>query len=103
MVAASGDEPELASSGTRTEPSQPSGKLARLRGSLEGRYIVREEVGRGGMATVYLADDLKHRRKVAIKVLRPEASGRRRSAARAGTTYAGMGLPPERPAPGRSG
>ncbi|HEU4827702.1 MAG TPA: protein kinase [Gemmatimonadales bacterium] len=37
-----------------------------------GRYVVEREVGQGGMATVYLADDLRHERKVAIKVLRPE-------------------------------
>jgi serine/threonine-protein kinase len=43
-----------------------------LNGELAGRYAVERELGRGGMATVYLADDLKHHRKVAIKVLRPE-------------------------------
>jgi serine/threonine protein kinase/tetratricopeptide (TPR) repeat protein len=43
-----------------------------LRPALAGRYAVERELGRGGMATVYLADDVKHRRKVAIKVLRPE-------------------------------
>ena len=36
------------------------------------RYVVKREVGSGGMATVYLAQDLKHGREVAIKVLRPE-------------------------------
>jgi serine/threonine-protein kinase len=44
----------------------------RLAAALQGRYTVERELGRGGMATVYLADDLKHRRKVALKVLRPE-------------------------------
>jgi tetratricopeptide (TPR) repeat protein/tRNA A-37 threonylcarbamoyl transferase component Bud32 len=39
---------------------------------LGGRYAIEREVGRGGMATVYLARDLKHERPVAIKVLRPE-------------------------------
>lgn len=39
---------------------------------LADRYIVERELGRGGMATVYLAEEKKHRRKVAIKVLRPE-------------------------------
>ena len=43
-----------------------------LNGELAGRYAVERELGRGGMATVYLADDLKHHRKVAIKFLRPE-------------------------------
>ncbi|HJR50533.1 MAG TPA: serine/threonine-protein kinase, partial [Gemmatimonadales bacterium] len=39
---------------------------------LSDRYRVERELGAGGMATVYLAQDLKHDRKVAIKVLRPE-------------------------------
>ena len=41
---------------------------------LSGRYELRGVVGRGGMATVYGATDLKHKREVAIKVLRPELS-----------------------------
>ncbi len=45
---------------------------ARLRAALAGRYTVGEQIGRGGMATVYTAEDLKHNRTVAIKVLRPE-------------------------------
>ena len=44
----------------------------RLSTALADRYRVERELGAGGMATVYLAEDLKHRRKVAIKVLRPE-------------------------------
>ena len=44
----------------------------RLAGSLEGRYSVGEEVGRGGMATVFRGQDLRHDRTVAIKVLHPE-------------------------------
>jgi len=40
--------------------------------ALAGRYRVEREIGRGGMATVYLAEDRKHGREVAIKVLRPE-------------------------------
>src|SRR2546428_8837476 len=46
--------------------------LARLRAALVGRYTIERELGRGGMATVYLGRDLKHHRAVAIKVLRPE-------------------------------
>ena len=46
--------------------------VARLNAALEGRYAIERELGEGGMATVYLADDLKHERKVALKVLRPE-------------------------------
>src|SRR5213593_2182489 len=44
----------------------------RVRASLAGRYTIERELGRGGMATVYLAQDLKYDRPVAVKVLRPE-------------------------------
>jgi len=44
----------------------------RLNTALSGRYRIASELGEGGMATVYLADDLKHERKVALKVLKPE-------------------------------
>jgi serine/threonine-protein kinase len=47
---------------------------ARLASSVADRYRVDRELGQGGMATVYLAEDLKHGRKVAIKVLHPELS-----------------------------
>jgi eukaryotic-like serine/threonine-protein kinase len=43
----------------------------RLRAAVADRYRIEEEIGRGGMAAVYLAEDLKHGRKVAIKVLLP--------------------------------
>ena len=46
--------------------------LERLKAALVGRYGVEREIGRGGMATVYLAKDLKHHRRVAIKLLDPE-------------------------------
>ncbi len=49
--------------------------LERLRTSLAGRYGIERELGRGGMATVYLAEDLKHHRPVAIKVLDPDLAG----------------------------
>src|SRR4249919_3373944 len=48
--------------------------IARLTASLSDRYRLERELGQGGMATVYLAEDLKHGRKVAIKVLHPELS-----------------------------
>jgi serine/threonine protein kinase/WD40 repeat protein len=44
----------------------------RLKAALADRYRIERELGAGGMATVYLAEDLRHHRKVAIKVLRPE-------------------------------
>jgi len=44
----------------------------RLDEALTGRYRIERPLGQGGMATVYLAEDLKHDRKVAIKVLKPE-------------------------------
>ena len=44
----------------------------RLRASLADRYRIERELGQGGMATVYLAEDLKHKRHVALKVLKPE-------------------------------
>ena len=47
-------------------------QLERLKAALSDRYVIERELGAGGMATVYLAEDLKHHRKVAIKVLRPE-------------------------------
>jgi len=46
--------------------------LDTLRRALADRYALERELGQGGMATVYLAEDLRHHRKVALKVLRPE-------------------------------
>ena len=69
------------------EPARPGGTRRRrlhdmfcamstvhdaLRAALGERYQLIRELGRGGMATVYLADDRKHRREVAVKVLRPD-------------------------------
>ncbi|MFL5505444.1 MAG: protein kinase domain-containing protein [Gemmatimonadales bacterium] len=47
---------------------------ARLDAALAGRYRVTRELGRGGMAVVYLADDLRHERQVAVKVILPEVA-----------------------------
>ena len=45
---------------------------SKLSTALADRYKIERHLGEGGMATVYLAEDLKHKRKVAVKVLRPE-------------------------------
>ena len=60
--------PSMPRTASRVVPDIP----ARLRTALGDRYLIEEEIGRGGAATVYLAEDLKHARKVAIKVLRPD-------------------------------
>jgi serine/threonine protein kinase len=49
-----------------------SSLLERVMKALSERYRVEREVGSGGMATVYLAEDLRHQRRVAVKVFRPE-------------------------------
>jgi serine/threonine-protein kinase len=49
-----------------------SDAVTRLHAALEDRYRIERELGAGGMATVYRAEDLKHDRRVAIKVLKPE-------------------------------
>lgn len=55
----------------RVSDQQPE-LLAKLNAAFAGRYAVTRELGRGGMATVYLANDVKHDREVAIKVLHPD-------------------------------
>ncbi len=52
-----------------------SDSLQRITSALAGRYRVDRLVGTGGMATVYLAEDERHKRHVAVKVLRPELAG----------------------------
>ena len=47
-------------------------ELERLRTALANRYRLDRELGRGGMAMVFLAEDVKHSRSVAVKVLKPE-------------------------------
>lgn len=46
--------------------------ITRLAAALADRYRIERELGQGGMATVYLAEDLEHKRQVAIKILKPE-------------------------------
>ncbi len=54
------------------EPRLVSDYFEQLRTALIDRYVIDREIGSGGMATVYLAEDLKHDRQVAVKVLNPE-------------------------------
>jgi eukaryotic-like serine/threonine-protein kinase len=49
-----------------------SSAMARLAAALADRYRIERELGAGGMATVYLAEDVRHGRRVALKVLKPE-------------------------------
>ncbi|HEU4786350.1 MAG TPA: serine/threonine-protein kinase [Gemmatimonadaceae bacterium] len=55
-------------------PNQLTGHAATFSNAVATNYRVERELGAGGMATVYLAHDLKHHRKVAIKLLHPELS-----------------------------
>jgi serine/threonine protein kinase/tetratricopeptide (TPR) repeat protein len=55
-------------------PSSVDDSFERLRTALAGRYVLEREIGAGGMATVYLAQDIRHRRSVAIKLFRPETA-----------------------------
>ncbi len=64
---------------TPTDPDAPPRtqatgevEVAKVRKALADRYVIERVLGEGGMATVYLAQDLKHKRKVAVKVMRPE-------------------------------
>ena len=78
-------EPNIAcQSGSIPPPAIPSltplsehaltSAISQLRAALQDRYEIERELGAGGMATVYLAHDVRHDRKVALKVLRPELS-----------------------------
>ena len=60
--------------GTPTQKPHMPELLNRLQLALADRYRIEGEIGAGGMATVYLAQDLRHDRKVALKLLRPELS-----------------------------
>src|SRR4051812_21888795 len=57
---------------TSTSSNVEAATLGRLRNALGDAYEVERELGRGGMATVYLARDLRHRRRVAVKVVHAE-------------------------------
>ena len=58
----------------RSAPDAALNATIRLNTALEGRYRIGRELGQGGMATVYLAEDLRHERKVALKVLKPQVA-----------------------------
>ena len=60
--------------GQNPREASDSGVPINLRDALAGRYNLERELGRGGMATVYLAHDMRHDRPVALKVLQPEES-----------------------------
>jgi eukaryotic-like serine/threonine-protein kinase len=64
--------PEPAPSNQSPRAESVASALARLATALSGRYKVERQIGAGGMAVVVLAQDIRHRRPVAIKVLRPE-------------------------------
>src|SRR5437773_10420380 len=68
--------PRLNPPGTYRRPNQSETQMAdlleRLQESLASRYRIERELGAGGMAVVFLAEDVRHRRSVALKVLRPE-------------------------------
>ena len=53
-------------------PSLPAEHFERLQAALADRYTLEEELGAGGMGIVYVAHDIRHDRKVALKVVRPE-------------------------------
>ena len=59
-------------SGRRTFAPMSEGLQKRLAASPAERYVIDRESGRGGMATVYLARDVRHDRNVALKLLEPE-------------------------------
>ena len=76
MRSAGGRPPFQTDSGHFLQPSRGVADIPiQLAEALRDRYSLERELGRGGMATVYLAEDLKHRRQVALKVLRPEIAG----------------------------
>ena len=49
-----------------------SDEATRISSAVADKYAIDREIGRGGMATVYLAHDIRHNRNVALKVLNPE-------------------------------
>jgi serine/threonine protein kinase len=66
-------DPPRSASSTASPVERADDQLpSRVSGALSGHYRLEQEIGAGGMATVYLAEDLRHSRRFALKVLRPE-------------------------------
>ena len=87
----------------RESRSNVTDTFDRLKTALADRYAIERELGAGGMATVYMAEDVKHDRKVAVKVLRPElaaAVGPERFPSRGGAHVAALVRPPRARHPG---
>src|SRR5690242_17919222 len=74
-VALGDGEHQLCGSRVSISPQAMSSLLDRLRAAVQDRYTVDREIGRGGMASVFLATDRRHGRAVAIKVMDPHLVG----------------------------
>ena len=75
MVSGLREKPRIPAPAGESMPSQDTQALLRLEEALAGTYRIDREIGHGGMATVYLAHDLRHDREVAIKVVRQDLAG----------------------------
>lgn len=68
------EQPAAEAFGAPAAPPLPNDRRAALADALAGRYVIERELARGGMSTVYLARDVRHDRRVAIKVMRDEVA-----------------------------
>jgi len=74
-LAGHGNSDHLGASFPKSETTTPE-LISRLQSALADQYRIEREIGAGGMATVYLAHDLRHDRRVALKLMRPVDDGR---------------------------